>query len=140
MLLTGRRIKSGGTGQFCGRIFTDSEKRAKKGPNFNKIVSLPFSSISSLILGRCPRNIVIFPTHTDKSSVFLKPKFLQKGKINGGPNFFFFSNQIFLLNWTKSSARSWQHCLLDELILKLAIILSRACIHIRFGALKNTDL
>jgi hypothetical protein len=29
-----------------------------------------------------------FHTHTDKNSVFLKPKFLQKGKITGGPKFF----------------------------------------------------
>ncbi len=66
-----------------GRFLT---KKAEKGPNFNKTVSL---LLSSLFIGKCPRNIVIFPlTKANICCVFLKPKFLQKGKINEGPNFF----------------------------------------------------
>jgi hypothetical protein len=64
----------------------------KKGPNFNKVVSL---LLSSLMLGKCPRNIVIFPlTQTEICSVVLKPKFHQKGKM-AGAKFFFFIGRIF---------------------------------------------
>jgi hypothetical protein len=39
---------------------------------------------------------------------FLRTKSFKKGKLLGGPNFFL-SGRIFLLDWPKSSAKSWQH-------------------------------
>ncbi len=50
--------KRGAAGHFCGRILADFERSAEKGPNFEKIVSL---LLSSLVLGKRPRNIVILP-------------------------------------------------------------------------------
>jgi hypothetical protein len=67
--------------QFCGQILADFEQ---KGPrNFNKIVSIILSNSREV-----PKKYYYFPTHTDKDSIFLKPKFLLEGKITGGPIFF----------------------------------------------------
>jgi hypothetical protein len=81
-------------------------KRAEKGPSFRKIVSL---LLSPLILRKSKKKNY-FPTHTDKNSVFLKLKFLQKMKITGDRIFFLNGGRIFILDWPKSSAKSWQHC------------------------------
>ncbi len=53
------------------------------------------------------QKICYFCTHTDKNSVFLTPKFHQKVKITGRPNFFpQWSN--FSSGLVKSSAKSWK--------------------------------
>jgi hypothetical protein len=65
---------SGAVGLICRQILTDFNKKGRKGAEV------------SLILGS-PRNI-IFPTHTNKNSVFLKPKIFQKVKITREANFF----------------------------------------------------
>jgi hypothetical protein len=57
----------------------------QKGLNINKIISL---LLSSLFLGKCPRNIFIFPLTQTKIVFFLSPNFFKKGKLLGGPNFF----------------------------------------------------
>jgi hypothetical protein len=70
------------------------------GPNLTK--NFPSFYPLSLILGKCPRNIVIFRLTQTKNVFFLEPKFLQKEKITGGPNFFSLRGQIFLLDWPKN--------------------------------------
>ncbi len=60
---------------------------------------LSFPSSYTLILGKSRK---YFLTNTIKTSVFLKPQFLQKVKLLG--------DQLFPLDWPKSSAKSWQHC------------------------------
>jgi hypothetical protein len=72
--------KSGAAGQFCGRILADFERSAEKGPNFEKIVSL---LLSSLFLGKRPRNIVIFPLTQTKIVFFFSPNSFKKGKLVG---------------------------------------------------------
>jgi hypothetical protein len=81
-------IKRGAVGQFCGRIF------AAKGPNFTKIVSL---RLSFLILGKCPRNIVIFPLTQTKIVSYAPKNSFKKGKSLWGPNFF--SQQLNFSSW-----------------------------------------
>ncbi len=77
--LFGRLSQTGPNKKWSGRPMLRPNfgwswtKRAKKGPNCNP----------SLILGKCPRIIVIFPCTQTKNSVFLEPKFLQKGKLLG---------------------------------------------------------
>jgi hypothetical protein len=60
-------------------------KKGRKGAKFyqNCFPSHIFSNSREVSEKYC-----YFPTHTDKNSVFLEPKFLQKGKIIGGLNFF----------------------------------------------------
>jgi hypothetical protein len=100
------RITSRAARQFCGKILTDFEQ---KGPRRGLILTK--NSFSPLIPSNSrevSNKYCYFPTHTGKDSVFLKPKFLNKGKLLGD-RIFFFSGQIFLLNWPKSFAKSWRH-------------------------------
>ncbi len=78
------RIKSWAAGRliFC-RFWT---KRAKKGTNFNKIVS---PLLSSLFIVKCPRNIVIFSLTQTNIVSFLK------GQCHEIFDFCFFSWTIF---------------------------------------------
>jgi hypothetical protein len=75
------------------------QKGPKNGPNFNKIVSLLLSSLSNS--REMFKNIAIFPLTPTKNTVFLEPKFLQKGKLLGD-QIFFLSGRIFLLDWPKN--------------------------------------
>jgi hypothetical protein len=74
--LFGRRSQKGPNKKLSGRTILRPNfgrfwtKRAEKGPNFNKIVSL---LLSSLFLGKCPRNIVILPLTQIKIVFFLSP-------------------------------------------------------------------
>ncbi len=70
-------------------------KKGRKGAEFyqNCFPPLILSNSREVSNKYC---IVIFPTHTDKNSAFeLKPKFLQKGKISGGTEFFPFPSKFF---------------------------------------------
>ncbi len=80
-------------------------KRAKTG-ELKKNVSL---LLSSLILGKCLRNIVIFPLTQIKIVFFLSPNSFKKGTLLWDRSFLL-SGRIFLLDWPKSSAKSLQHC------------------------------
>jgi hypothetical protein len=76
--------KSRAAGQFCGRILADFEQKGpKRGRILTKLFPFSYPHSREAFKKKCH-----FATHKDKSSVFLKPKFLQKGKIIGGPNFF----------------------------------------------------
>ncbi len=83
----------------CVRILADCEQ---KGAKIWKIVSPP---LSALLVGKSKKYYV--PTLTEKISVFLEPNFFKKWKLQ--------LDRIFLLDWPKSSAKSWQHCLLAPL-------------------------
>jgi hypothetical protein len=69
----GRCFSSGAVGLICRQILADFNK---KGPKRGR------SSSNSR------EEILFFPTHTNKKSVFLKPKLLQKVKITGETIFF----------------------------------------------------
>jgi hypothetical protein len=92
-------------GQFRGRILADFEQ---KGPKRGRILRKFSPPIFFSYSREASKKKCYFPTHTDKNSVLLKTKFLQKGKITGD-RIFFLSGRIFLLDWPKSSAKSWQH-------------------------------
>ncbi len=110
----GRISQKGLNKKWSGRtILADFEhKGPKKGPNFNKIVSLLWFS---LILGKCPRNIVIFQL-TQTITVFSLTQIPSKRE-NYWDWIFFLSGRIFLLDWPKSSAKSWHHWRLISLVI-----------------------
>jgi hypothetical protein len=83
------------------------QKGPKSGRPLTKIVSL---LLSSLILLKS-KKYYYFPEHTCQNNVFLKPKFLQKGKT-------FYLGADFFPQWPNFSSglaekvlqRGWQHC------------------------------
>jgi hypothetical protein len=87
------RITSRAARQFCGKILTDFEQ---KGPRRGRILTKNcFLLLSPLILGKCPRNIVIFPLTQTKIVLFFSPNSLIREK---------YWVTEFFLQWTNFSS------------------------------------
>ncbi len=66
----------------------------------------------SLILGKS-KKYYFFPLTQTKIVFFLSPNYFKKWKLLE-KQFFLHSVRIFLLDWLKSSPKSWQHCTLSK--------------------------
>jgi hypothetical protein len=71
-------------------------KKGRKGPNFTEIVTL---LLSYLVLGKCPRNIVIFPLTQTKIVFFLNPNSFKKSKRENYWGTEFFSSAAEFFFW-----------------------------------------
>ncbi len=60
----------------------------KRGPKRGQIFTKLFPPLSSLILGKYPRNIIIFPLTQTKIVFFFSPNYFKKGKLLGDWIFF----------------------------------------------------
>jgi hypothetical protein len=81
---------------FAAEYWLILNKKGRKGPNFTKIVTL---LLSYLILGRCPRNIVIFPLTQTKIVFFLNPNSFKKSKRENYWGTKFFSSAAEFFFW-----------------------------------------
>ncbi len=107
-------------GWLFGRISQKGQHKKRSGqtilwPNFGWfwtkrgwILTKLFPSSYPFYFWGSVQEIFLFAHSQTKIVFFLSPNSFKKGKLPGGPNFFF-SGRIFLLDWLKSSAKSWQH-------------------------------